>query len=146
MSEKRTILGLFATKIKAGGDYTVQGVEKAFEVFCLSLEEKTTKPPPRATNNETYVATAFEDAVAAASKPVKIPYFVNSYGNKESTIIAGMVLDEDEMGVYAKGVQDGANIVPLTMREVTACKGNGFRYKGSNTTGSAQFTNDNNRI
>jgi hypothetical protein len=146
MSDKKHILTLFVNMVKAGKDFTISGIEKAFQAFCLSLEEKNIKPPPRAVNPDTYVATAFEDAVAAAAKPVKIPYFVNAYGNKESTIIAGMILAEDEIGVYAAGVQDGANIVPLTMREVTACKGNGFRYKGSNTSGSAQFTTDSNRI
>jgi hypothetical protein len=147
MAERKAILLLFTGKLLSLGDFTPQGVEKAFALFIASLEEKTVKPPPRTTDNREYVMTTLQEAIAAAKKPIEIPYFVNQYGNKESTIIKGLVLAEDENGdVYATGLQDGNNIVPLTMREVTACKGNGFRYKGSNTVGSAQFTSDNLRV
>lgn len=146
MAERKGILLLFTGKILALGDFTPVGVEKAFALFVDLLEEKTIKPPPKTGDAKDYIATTLQDAIAIAKKPIEIPYFVNQYGNKESTIIKGLVLEQDAEGVYASGLQDGSNIVPLTMREVTACKGNGFRYKGSNTVGSAQFTSDVNRI
>lgn len=146
MTDRKQLLILFVTKIKSLGDYTPAGIEKAYKIFCDSIEEKNVKPPPKTSNTHEYVATTLEDAIAAAKKPVEIPYFLNRYGNKESAIIKGMILQEDENGVFAIGLQDGPNIVPLTMREVTACKGNGFRYKGANTTGSAQYTSDSNRV
>ena len=146
MTDRKQLLMLFVSKVKSLGNYTPEGIEKAFKAFCESIEEKNVKPPPKTSNVKEYVSTTLEDAIAAAKKPVEIPYFVNKYGNKESTIIKGMILAEDENGAYAAGLQDGINIVPLTMREVTACKGNGFRYSGANTTGSAQFTSDNNKI
>lgn len=146
MTDRKQLLALFVSKVKSMGDYTPSGIEKAFKSFCDSIEEKNVKPPPRTNNAKEYVATTLEDAIAAAKKPIEIPYFLNRYGNKESTIIKGMILAEDSNGAYASGLQDGPNVVPLTMREVTACKGNGFRYSGTNTTGSAQFTSDSNKI
>jgi len=146
MSERRRILELFTSKLISNGDFSMAGVRKAFEAFVKSLEEKVIKPPPKVADNGEYIKTTLSDAVAASKKPIVMLYFLNQYGNKESQMIKNMVLEEDADGVYAAGLQDGPNIVPLTMREVTACKGNGFRYKGSNTTGSAQFTTDSNRI
>jgi hypothetical protein len=146
MDDRKAILLLFTNKILSLGDFTPAGVEKAFASFISLLEEKSIRPPPKTVDSKEYVSTTLQDAIALAKKPIEIPFFINQYGNKECTVISGLILRDDANGVYAEGLQDGANIVPLTMREVTACKGNGFRYNGSNTTGSAQFTSDSNRI
>lgn len=146
MSDRRKILDLFVGKLIAAGNFTVQGVEKAFEAFVNSLEERNVAPPPKTNDGGEYIKTSLKAAADAAKRPIFILYFNNDYGNKESQHIKGLLIDEDEIGAYAYGVQDGPNVLPLTMREVTACMANGFRYKGANTSGSAQHATDSNRI
>lgn len=146
MSDRKAILALFIEKLLKSKDFSVKGIESAFAAFEKGLSEKKIKPPPPNRGGPEYIPTTLQDAIAASKVPIKVVYFVNKYGNKESEIITNMIFEEDAVGAIAVGLQDGAHIAPLTIREVTACKSNGYRYKGSNTVGSAEHTSDSNRV
>lgn len=139
MTDRFAILKLYIDVVKQNKDYTVAGLEKAFKTFADSLNQKTITPPPRNLEPGDYVRTTLADAAKAANKPIVIPTFVNKFGNIESRHIQGLIFQKDENdNVFAIGVQDGPNIMPLSMHYVRLCMTNGYRYKQSNTVGSAQ--------
>lgn len=127
------------------GDFTVAGVEAAFDAFSKSLSVKEYKPI--VVTDSSSEKTTLKEAAEKAKLPIYLTVEKNSEGNFESTVYRGLVFKEAEGGVWvAFGLQDGKNIVPLTMNAVYACRANGWRYNSNNLVGSAAETKSELRV
>lgn len=143
MTEYKKILQPFINKIISGGNYTPEGIEAAFSAFEASLQVKTYKPVPSESEKDIFVKTTLQEAVEAAKLPVEIMVEKNEQGNMESLIYPGLLFKKETSGEdlwIAYGLQDGANVAPLTMNAVLVCRANGFLYSGENLAGSAAAT------
>ncbi|MFS8158622.1 MAG: hypothetical protein ACMG6E_00145 [Candidatus Roizmanbacteria bacterium] len=138
MDDLTDVLNIFNGFLTKGDDYTVAGVEAAFQAFCDSLTIHEHKPPPKAANDAIFMHTTLQDAIARYNKPVHITYKINKYGNKETTIIPGAIVDTVDGVVMIVGLQDGAKIAPLGINEIRCCQANGFAFDSKNTVGSAK--------
>lgn len=128
----------FTDFVVNGNDFTVVGIETAFVKFCESIKVQEVKRVSR--YNPGFVKSSIEAAIDAAKHPVVIPYKVNDFGNKECTIIPGLIVKELGPGdAMAIGVQDGPRIAPLSITQLLACRANGFKFDADNTVGSAKF-------
>ena len=141
MSSLSEILNLFVKLVIDGNDFTEAGINKAFEKFDNSLKIHEHKPKINTQFNGDYVKTTLKQTAEAAKQPVFITADKNKYGNIESTIYPGLIFIEESPSKWiAHGLQDGANIAPLTMNVALVCQANGWRYDGNNLTGSAKAT------
>ncbi len=141
MSSFSEILNLFVKLITDGNDFTEVGVEKAFKKFVDSLKVHEHKPRINTQYTGDYVKTTLKQTAEAAKQPVYITAEKNKYGNMESTIYPGLIFIEESPNRWiAHGLQDSANIAPLTMNVALVCQANGWRYDGNNLSGSAKAT------
>jgi len=143
MSEEcAKIITILTEMLLKGGDFSVDGVEYVFEVFCKNIKVK--EAPVTARFAPGFVKSSIDAAIEAAKQPVYIPYKVNKYGNMECTIIPGLLIKElGPNDAIAYGVQDGPNVGKLSINQLLACQANGFKYDKNNTVGSArQCTSD----
>ncbi len=136
-SECAKVITILTEMIIKNNDFTPDGIEYAFEIFCKNIRVQEVSPAARYAPG--FVKSSIDAAIEAAKQPVYIPYKINSYGNKECTIIPGLLVKEiGPNDVIAYGVQDGPNIGKLSINQLLACQANGFKYDKNNTVGSAQ--------
>tara|TARA_R110001599_G_scaffold129873_1_gene304558 strand:+ start:14589 stop:15128 length:540 start_codon:yes stop_codon:yes gene_type:complete len=165
MSDYKTILGLFVSKIKT---YNTEGVELAFIEFEKSLTEKVHAPKNNHLKGGEYIKTSLAEAAEAAKLPVYITVKKNGYGNMESTVYPGLIFIEQsasgdkientnsistnnnnnapsgDIGKnngrnwVAHAVQDGKDLRPLDMNVTLVCQANGWRFDKNNLIGSAE--------
>jgi hypothetical protein len=137
----KEILKNFINKIQEVGDYTEAGVNNAFEKFKKSLTIHKHVPEPGPKHTAGYINTTIEEAITNAKRPIYIPVKKNEYGNIECAVYPGLLVrDVGENTGVVYGIQDGENIVSLSMNQIRICMANGWRYDGENLVGSAKTT------
>ena len=132
-----TTLSIYTKILLEANDFTPDGVRAAYKAFCDSLKVHKREPPPKMSNDIGFVQTTLQEAIKKHNRPVYVPYFINEYGNKESTIIKYAVLEERDGQTIVIGVQDGEKISPLSINQLRCCYANGYYFDSSNTVGSA---------
>jgi len=137
MSSYEAILNLFVDLVIKSNDFTVDGIEKAFQKFKESLTVHEHKPKNSSAPSD-FVKTTLREAVERAKQPVYIIADYNRFGNLESKDYPGLIfIKNGENQLIAHGIQDGSKIQPLTMNAILCCMANGWLYDRKNTAGSA---------
>jgi len=137
-SELNRVLSIFTNLLVKGNDFTPAGVEAARKEACAKFEvHKHKRPDVSTASDDSFVESTLREAIEKHRKPLRIPYFVNQYGNMESTIVKGLIFEDRDGQITAIGVQDEDRIAPLGINQLRCCYYNGYFFDKNNTVNSA---------